>query len=252
MKDKRIGDTSGRLGGCLAGVLIVLGVGGCGRSENIGWASRQQPDGESDAEAAAEEAAAEATGGGSDASSRVSGQAQLPVDLLDPPALAAEYQQLFQSLSPLRERALAADEVAAAWSDLIQAVHARVVENSEFHSKLMERRAEIVARLENAKASGEVVPVAEQLELATNLKNIQTEMARVRAIELQQPEFAPQFFGFQAMVFDKMRGMEPERAAEIDRLQELGAELLTFAPPAERNPILPLRFPDEVEPRVVR
>lgn len=140
-------------------------------------------------------------------------------------AILVEYHTLALALASLRDRAFADEELSAQWAEFTADVDGRILENSEFHRKLVARQDEIIGRMETATERGELVPVEEQRELAAHLENIRTEMSRVRSLEIQSPEFAPRLAALQAATYDRMRELEPERTPEIDRIEELGKQL---------------------------
>ena len=210
--------------------LLALAV-GCGRSESGGSAAEGDPGGEQLAAA-------------SD-----SGARPLPMDMVNAEELARQHGELYETLAPLRQLTFADEEVQTEWAVLLEDVNAAILENSEFHRKLMARWEEIIARVEKARETHGPLPRSEQAQLAANLQNIQTEMARVRAVELQQPEFFPRLLDFNRLIYDKMRQLEPEREAEVNRLEQLAEQLMMVTPVPQRGRFLALSLPEEgVEP----
>lgn len=195
-----------------AAVLACAALVGCGRSEEVGWGDREPPD----------------------SVERVERQAQVMEELKASPMgreiRAQAYQQLAESLEPLRERAMQDPQVAAIWEDLAEDVEAKIVAESDFHRNLVKRRAEIEALIGPGVTPPETLTEAEKAELARNHWNVQVEMARVRNIELRQPQFFHRLQEFRRVLFDQMREIAPERAAEIDRMQELEEEIIEPAP----------------------
>ena len=225
----------------LGAIVLSLGVISCGRSDQIGWTAGERGGQTTDT---ANVAGADQPGADVARESDPTASGQLPPQMYDTQGLVAEYQRLYESLAPLRARAFQDDEVAAAWEKLLEAADEQILETSEFHRKLIDRREEIIDRMEQAEESAEMVPVAEQMRLAGHLKNIEREMARMRNIEIQQPAFKPLMLQFHALLYEKMRELEPEREAEINRMEQVGQQLILVSEPPPRNPVLPLEIPE--------
>lgn len=200
----------------VAASLIVLAA--CGRSENVGWADRDMPEGaaaESRAATSAETAEQPAAG--------------------SPEALQREYQALARALSPLQRAAMADSAVVARWEVLNADLEARLKEQSDFHRGLFERRDELEALLAAAGEGEEALSAEEQAELSGYYRNVQTELARARTAQLREPEFAGRFSVFRAFLFDKMREMDPAKTDQLNRFEQLDELLfnaLVTAPPA--------------------
>ncbi len=194
-------------------LLAALALGACVSSDSSASSSQRDASGQSSFAAGDSEAA---NAGAADPGTVSEAEKQ---------AIAVEYHTLAQSLASVRDRALADEGLSARWAEFTADVDSRILENSEFHRKLVERQDEIIARMEDATEKGEVVPVEEQRELATHLGNIRTEMSRVRSLEIQSPEFATRLAALQTATYQKMRELEPESTPEIDRIEELGNQL---------------------------
>ena len=179
----------------------------CERSESVGWADREGPG----------SVAPPRTGA---ASSSPSPSEQAAPG--SPSAIVLEYQQLAMALDTLRQRAMADEVLAAEWSRLQADVEARIAEGSAFHRELIARRAEIEARWAEAQETGVPIPREELQQLIEHYSNIRAEFSRARNQLLEEdPELAARLIALQRRMFDKMRELEPARAAEIDRVEEL-------------------------------
>jgi len=179
----------------------------CERSESVGWADREGPG----------SVAPPRTGA---ASSSPSPSEQAAPG--SPSAIVLEYQQLAMALDTLRQRAMADEVLAAEWSRLQADVEARIAEGSAFHRELIARRAEIEARWVEAQETGVPIPREELQQLIEHYSNIRAEFSRARNQLLEEdPELAARLIALQRRMFDKMRELEPARAAEIDRVEEL-------------------------------
>lgn len=170
-----------------------------------------------------------------------------------------EYQSLARSLAPVQMEAMADSELAARFAELNRDVETRIAQNSRFHRGILERRAEI-ERIVEAYQRGTLeqeLSDSQMAELARNYRNIQTEMARVRNLEFQSPEFADRAEQFQRALFDRMREIAPGKTAELDRMLELEARLMAAAEStttpvpgmqaAPRRDVLPMVPPEELE-----
>ncbi len=157
-------------------------------------------------------------------------------------ALRREYQLLAQTLSPLQRAALADTAVASRWETLNADLDTRLKEQSEFYRGLLERRDEIEALLAEAGAGEAALSMEEQMELGGHYRNVQTELARARTAQLREPEFARRFSTFRALLFDKMRELDPAKADQLNRFQELN-ELL-FDALVTTTPVRPWPQPD--------
>ena len=181
----------------------------CGRSENIGWADREIP------ENAGQRAADQQAAG--------QNQADLQIDLQ---VVAQEYNSLGQTLVDLQKTAMADPELSAQWGILVAEVDAIVIENSSFHRGLAERRTEIESRLAaSERGEGESLSPEELAELEQYHRNIQMEMARIRREAFQGTEFSGRYLDLQAALYEKMKELDPSRARDIDRLQQLEWQL---------------------------
>jgi hypothetical protein len=186
----------------------------CERSESVGWADREGPG----------SVAPPRTGA---ASSSPSPSEQAAPG--SPSAIVLEYQQLAMALDTLRQRAMADEVLAAEWRRLQADLEARIAEGSAFHRELIARRAEIEARWAEAQETGVPIPREELQQLIQHYSNIRAEFSRARNQLLEEdPELAARLIALQRRTFDKMRELEPARAAEIDRVEEL--ENLLFRP----------------------
>jgi len=193
-------------------VVSCAGLLGCGRSEEVGWANREAPD----------------------SSERAARQAEAVEELKESPMgreLSAQaYKQLAESLEPIRQQAMQDSQVAAVWQDLAADVEAKIVSESDFHRQLLKRREEIESLIGPGVEPPDSLTEAQQAELARHHWNIQVEMSRSRNLELRQPEFFARLQEFRRILFEKMREIAPERAAQIDRMQELEEEIVEPAP----------------------
>jgi hypothetical protein len=134
------------------------------------------------------------------------------------------------ALDTLRQRAMEDEVLGAEWSGLQADVEARIAEGSAFHRGLIARQAQIEARWAEAQETGVPIPREELQELVQHYSNIQAEFNRARNQLLEQdPELAARLKALQRRTFRRMRELEPARAADIDRVQEL--EDLLFYPP---------------------
>lgn len=208
-------NTVRRLAPRLVFVASFAALASCERSQDVGWADRERPDRLPARRTEATSPApvpSEQAGPGS------------------PTAILQEYQQLAMALDTLRQRAMEDEVLAAEWRQLQAGVQAQIAEGSEFHRGLIVRRAQIETRLAEARETGVPIPQQELQELARHYSNIEAEFARARNELLEQdPGLAARLRALQRRTFRKMRELEPARAAQIDRVQEL--EGLLFYPP---------------------
>lgn len=203
--------------------LFIL-VAACGRSENVGWADREMPEG---AGAAAPAATATAT-------------QPSEVDSLE--QWRREYQALAQQLNPLQRAAMADTAIAARWAALNADLEIRLRETSDFYKALLERRDDIEARLAMAGQEGGALSMEEQAELGRFYRNVQTELARARTTQVRGPEFADRFATFRASLFEKMRAMEPGKIEQLNRFEML--DQLLFQPLQSEAATEPGALPD--------
>ncbi len=188
------------------GALVTLATAvACGRSERVGWTGRDMPD-------SVARAAEAATDG------------------------AAEHERLLAVLAPLQRRALEDSALASQWAALQSEAEARIVERSSFYGKLIERRNEIEALMRAQGEAVDTLSLAQRSELIRHYQNIQQELARVKTDALRSPEFAARLKAFQTALFAKMREFEPERAAEVDRLERFETELFSSVDSAAPGP----------------
>jgi hypothetical protein len=184
----------------------------CGRSENVGWAEREMPD---------------SAGRRAEASQSDAGESQTGVE-----AIQREYDQLSRSLKEIQMRAMVDSQLSALWTDLVREVDAFILAKSTFHRQLIERRNEIKLLVaQSQRPGGESLSQGQLAELGRHYQNIQIEMARVRSQEFQRPEFVGGYLEFQAALFARMRQLEPNRTAEIDRMEELEMQLFQSQDP---------------------
>ncbi len=195
---------------------LLIAVGGCGRSENVGWADREMPDSMPRGE---RELAAGAA-------------ARQEVPPTEREGLEREHQQLARSLSSLQRAAMADSQLAATWQALDADLEARLKETSEFHRQLLVRRDEIEARLAAASEGAQGLTDAERMELDRYYQNIEAELARKQRFQVREPEFAGRFAAFRTALFEKMRELDPARREQIDRLEMLDRLL---SPTADRR-----------------
>ena len=187
----------------------LLGMVSCGRSENIGWAEREQPAGSSRVAAASEAPVASQAADASGAAA----------------ARQAEYQSLLVSLEPLREQALADPEIVALSNQFQASLEAELSAGSELFRKLIERRAEIEARFKEAEQKAEVLAEEERALLSEHYGNLQRRLGPEFARLMQEPQFVAQLKSLQTAVLVRMREIDPARVGEIDRMEALGAEM---------------------------
>lgn len=183
-------------------VVLMGAADACGRSDNIGWADRERPD-------------RDRTSGGPTASGQ-------------PAAVSpemAEYQRVVRSLEALRVRALEDETLATRWTTLLSAVDSRVAQIDEFHRKLVERQYEIEVRFAEAENSGVEIAEEERALLMQQYQNVQRTLGGPRNAVFAQPQFAQELEAFQVALYRKMRDLEPQRAAEVDRLEFLTKQL---------------------------
>lgn len=200
----------GTVSGSLAWAVLICVAVSCGRSENIGWADREQPDIASTVEPSEDEPAA----------------AVQPSEG-DREELVAQYERLARGLARVHARAMDDPEIAAEWSVLKADADAWIYETSEFHRDLAKRQAEIEDIMEESRRSVERMDPSQEAELARNFQNIQLEMARKRSEVLRKPEFAERTREFQAKLYARMRQLEPGLSPEINRMEELERQLYT-------------------------
>ena len=184
--------------GRLVPALTIVAVVSCSRSEDVGWSGREMPD---------------SVGPDTAVATAVAGEYR-----------EEEYERLATELKPLLTAAMASEELQARYQDLIADVEARVAEKSTFYRGLMERREEIEARFAEANETGQAMSEEERGRLAYHYRNIQYEMRRVRDSELGEEEFADRFWEFKLALFEAMRELAPQQAADVDRLQEFEKE----------------------------
>ncbi len=206
----------------VSGLFIMVAA--CGRSENVGWADREMPEGAGEAAQAAAATAAQPA----------------EVDSLE--QLRREYQSLAQQLNPLQRAAMADSTIAARWEALNADLETRLRETSDFYKALLERRDEIEARLAAAEQGGGALSMEEQAELSRFYRNVQTELARARTTQVRDPEFAGRFAAFRAALFEKMRAMEPGKIEQLNRFERL--DQLLFQPLESEAATEPGALPD--------
>lgn len=193
-------------------LMVLLLSLGCGQSENIGWADRERPDpGDATGSATGSEDAAQPPA--------------TPLDQGGHVRKEAEYRELANALEPLRQLALAEPDIAMLSNELNSALEAEVSSGSAQLRALIERRRGIERRLREAQEAGRPIPAEEQQVLAVQYRNIQAQLGPAFSELLRRPEYAERLGRLQAALFAKMRELGPQRSAEIDRMQALGAEL---------------------------
>ncbi len=205
---------------------FFVGVGACGRSENVGWADREIPEHAGTAGQAATVAE------------------QPAMDSLD--VWRREYQTLAQQLNPLQRVAMADSAIAAGWESLNADLEKSLRESSEFYSGLLERRVEIEARLTSAGQGSPPLSMEEQAELSRFYRNVQTELARARTNQVRGPEFSERFAAFRSSLFERMRAMEPDKTRQLDRFEML--DQLLFQPVDTAASTAPVAPPDPSAP----
>lgn len=202
---------SSRTSICLL-ILAVLPLTGCERSSNVGWADREKPD---------------------SAGRNADSAAAAPAVATDP---NAEYEELANSLSPIMRSAMEEDELGDRYRELIADVEDAIAEKSAFYRGLMDREEEIEARFARAEETGEPIPEEERSTLLYHYRNINYEIKRRVDYELQAGDFKDPFWEFKLDLFERMRELAPERAADIDRLLELERDRpVDIAPPLQEN-----------------
>ncbi len=212
-------------------VAVVALAAACGRSDEVGWAGREMPD-SMRSQAASSEQVATSSAAGSDE------------------GVLGEYRALARSLAPVQGEAMQSEDLATLWAQLAADVDAEIVMKSKFHQRLVERKSEIEALVEEAERSGEPMPDEQRAELARHYRNIQVEFARKRNEELRKPPYVDRLKRFQAAVFERMRELAPDRVAEINRLEELEGRLFipdTAAPVPGMRTTGPLLPPGAIE-----
>ncbi len=188
--------------------IVLLGAAdACGRSDSIGWADRERPG--RDRASGRQAASGPVTRGLTEAIS---------------PELA-EYQRVANSLQGLRLKAMEDETLAARWTTLLSAVDSRVAQMDEFKRGLVERQYEIEGRFAKAEESGEEIAEEERTLLMQQYQNVQSTLGDPRNEVFAQPEFARALENFKAALYRKMRDLEPQLAAEVDRLQFLTEQL---------------------------
>ncbi len=191
-----------------AAFIVLLGAAdACGRSDSIGWADRERP-------------GRDRTSGGQAASGPA---AREPTEAISPEL--AEYQRVAKSLQGLRVKAMEDETLAARWTTLLSAVDSRVAQMDEFKRGLVERQYEIEVRFAEAEESGEEIAEEERTLLMQQYQNVQSTLGDPRNEVFAQPEFARALEAYKAALYRKMRSLEPQRAAEVDRLEFLTKQL---------------------------
>ena len=223
-------DRKGPFAHAILAAVVAGGALACGRSENIGWSDREQPEDVRRRLAAIQSDSTLQT----DAAESSEGE-----------AVRREYNRLGQSLRELQVRAMAEAGLQDRWDELLSDVDEAIAEKSPFHVDILERRSEIESLyMESQKPGGEGLSQDEVMQLAQYYRNIDIELARVRNIELRRPEFAIRYLSLQSELFDKMRELEPRRAVDINRLEQLEQiMLLSQGPPPEEPGMGILRKP---------
>jgi hypothetical protein len=202
----------------------------CGRSDNVGWANREQPD------SAAREAARQAATPSPSADTTQSEVARVE-----------EYQRLIQALSSVQMEVMSDPTISGLWNRLVADIDAAILSRSDFHRQLIARRDEIDSLVASSqRPGGEELSRDRLLELGRYYRNIQVEMARVRNQELHKPEFRERYAAFQAALFAKMRELAPDRAAEVDRLEQLDVERFLAM---DTVPQVPSMLPPGIQPQ---
>ncbi len=188
--------------------IVLLGAAdACGRSDSIGWADRERPG--RDRASGRQAASGPVTRG--------------PTEAISPKL--AEYQRVAKSLQGLRLKAMEDETLAARWTTLLSAVDSRVAQMDEFKRGLVERQYEIEVRFAEAEESGEEIAEEERTLLMQQYQNVQSTLGGPRNEVFAQPEFARALENFKAALYRKMRDLEPQLAAEVDRLQLLTEQL---------------------------
>lgn len=193
--------------------IVLLGAAdACGRSDSIGWADRERP-------------GRDRTSGGQAASVPAARgpAARGPTEAISPEL--AEYQRVAKSLQGLRVKAMEDETLAARWMTLLSEVDSRVAQMDELKRELVERQYEIEARFAEAEQSGEEIAEKERTLLMQQYQNIQSTLGGPRNEVFAQPEFARALENFKAALYRKMRDLEPQLAAEVDRLELLTEQL---------------------------
>jgi hypothetical protein len=190
----------------LASVVLI----GCDRSDGVGWADRERP-----AEAGSVDTTATAV------------EATTP---------DSDYEQLGELLNPIMRRAMEDGELGDRYQELIAEIEDAIAEKSAFYRGLMDREEEIEARFAEAEETGEPIPEATRDTLLYHYRNINYEIWRRVDYELQAGEFKDEFWEFKLELFARMRELAPERAEDIDRLQQLERDRpVDIAPPLQEN-----------------
>ncbi len=188
--------------------IVLLGAAdACGRSDSIGWADRERPG--RDRASGRQAASGPVTRG--------------PTEAISPEL--AEYQRVANSLQGLRLKAMEDETLAARWTTLLSAVDSRVAQMDEFKRGLVERQYEIEVRFAEAEESGEEIAEEERTLLMQQYQNVQSTLGGPRNEVFAQPEFARALENFKAALYRKMRDLEPQLAAEVDRLESLTEQL---------------------------
>ncbi len=188
--------------------IVLLGAAdACGRSDSIGWADRERPG--RDRTSAGQAASGPAARG--------------PTEAISPQL--AEYQRVAKSLQGLRLKAMEDETLAARWTTLLSEVDSRVAQMDELKRGLVDRQYEIEVRFAEAEESGEQIAEEERTLLMQQYQNVQSTLGGPRNEVFAQPEFARALENFKAALYRKMRDLEPQRAAEVDRLESLTEQL---------------------------
>jgi hypothetical protein len=134
-----------------------------------------------------------------------------------------EYQALVRSLEPLRVRAFADPEIERSWDQLVAEVDERLAAEDEFYRDLIEQERQIEERFA---AEGANPPTDEErAELISLYQSIQLRLGGERNRLFRQTELGAELQAFQGRVYQRMRELNPARAADIDRLEQLTLEL---------------------------
>jgi len=131
------------------------------------------------------------------------------------------YEALVDSLEPLRLRAFEDSAVALRWDEIQRSMEQYLSENNPQMRAFIERKYAIEDRFRRAQQGQEVLPDSEAAALFEDWQAIQWRLLQENNQLLAQREFALRVAAFQAGLYQRMRELEPARAAEIDSLEAL-------------------------------
>ncbi len=183
----------------MAALGLAVTVGGCGRSEDVGWSDRDQARGQASRESVDE-------------------RSRPPRTIEE---VEAAYSRLAGELATVRERALEDSTVRARWAELNARAESRMADADDFLAALIERRNALEQRL----GGGRGLSRTERARLQEQYQNIRKRLGQEKRQVFVRPEFARGLRAFQDALYRAMREMAPEQRAKIDTMEALGERL---------------------------